>query len=90
MKVKVVLLGAIAALALSTSVSAQYGYDSDCEDARNSAESAAGELSSYARRLEQCADNQDFSDDCYAEFLRVKSAYDDYESAVSDVSSYCE
>ena len=90
MKAKVIFVGGAMAFAVSTIAYAQYGYNTECEDARSSAESAASDLSSYARRLAQCADNQDFSDDCYTEFRRVKSAHGDYESAVSEVSSYCE
>jgi hypothetical protein len=90
MNTKMFLAVAVLALAVSSSASAQYGYSSDCEDARNDAESAASDLAGYARRLQQCAENEDFSDDCYTEFRRVKSAYDSYESTVSEVSSDCE
>jgi len=83
-------MAVLAALFLSTSASAQYGAESsDCTDARDNAESAASDLGGYARRLQQCAESEDFGDDCSTEFRRVKSAYSDYESAVSDVSSYC-
>ena len=61
----------------------------DCTDARERAESAASELADYARRLKNCAESGDISDDCSSEFRRVRSAQDDYESAVSDVSSNC-
>ena len=80
---------ALAALATSASASAQYDYDSACADSKNNAESAASDLASYARRLQQCAENEDFTDDCYTEFRRVKSAYEEYESSVSSVSSDC-
>jgi hypothetical protein len=68
---------------------AESGRSSDCRDARSRAESAASELAGYARRLQRCAEGQDFTDDCSSEFRRVKNAYSDYESAVSEVSSYC-
>jgi hypothetical protein len=68
---------------------AESGRSSDCRDARSRAESAASDLAGYARRLQRCAEGQDFTDDCSSEFRRVRSAYDDYESAVSEVSSYC-
>ena len=61
----------------------------ECTDALDRAESAASELADYARRLRNCAEAQDYSDDCSAEFRRVRNAHSDYESAVSDVSSYC-
>ena len=90
MTTKKLLVAAFLATAVSASASAQYGYGSGCEDARNDAESAASDLAGYARRLQQCAESVNFSDDCYTEFRRVKSAYDTYESALSDVSSDCE
>lgn len=77
------------ALASSTSVSAQYDDSSECHDAKSNAESSASDLSRYSRRLQQCAESGDYSDDCSSEFRRVQSAYGDYESAASDVSSYC-
>lgn len=90
MRITLWIVVAVAALATSASASAQYSGNSDCEYAKGSAESAASELASYARRLEQCAENEDFSDDCDLEFRRVKSSYEDYESAVSDISSDCD
>lgn len=62
----------------------------ECREAREEAESAAVELETAARRLANCAGTHDFSDDCYSEFRRVKSAYDDYESAVSRVCAECD
>lgn len=91
MKVKVVLVIVIAALLLSSAALAQYGYGrSDCSNAQDRATSAASDLSGYARRLQRCADSGDFTDDCSAEFRRVKYAHGDYESALSDVSMYCD
>ena len=84
------LLLAIVALALSASASAQYAYDSECEDARDDAESSASDLAYASRQLQHCAEDEDFSDDCSSEFYRVRSAHSDYESDVSDVSSYCD
>jgi hypothetical protein len=65
------------------------GDSEECIDAKERAESAASELADYARRLKNCAESGDTSDDCNSEFRRVKSAQYDYESAVSDVSSNC-
>jgi len=62
---------------------------SECRDAIGRAESAASELADYARRLRNCAEAQDYSDDCDTEFRRTRSAHDDYESAVSSFQSYC-
>lgn len=63
---------------------------SECRDARERARSAAEDLASRAGRLKSCAENTDYSDDCSSEFRRVKSAFSDYESAVSEVSSDCD
>ncbi|MFZ3185959.1 MAG: hypothetical protein WA173_17670 [Pseudomonas sp.] len=80
----------IASYAVFSFTSMQYGYASECEDATDTAESAASDLADYSRKLQQCAESEDYSDDCDYEFRRVKSAFDDYESSVSDVSNYCE
>ena len=90
MRLVIISIAAFCILAISSSASADYRYQSDCEDARSNAESAASDLASYSRRLQRCADNGDFSDDCSSEFRRVRSAHGDYESAVSEVSSYCD
>lgn len=61
----------------------------DCQDALSGAESSASELADYARRLRNCAESQNYNDDCSTEFRRVRNSYSDYESAVSSVGSYC-
>lgn len=68
-----------------------YGSDKspECRDALSRAESAASDLANYSRRLRNCAESQDFADDCSTEFRRVWNAHSDYEDAVSSVSSYC-
>lgn len=64
--------------------------DSDeCAESQRRAEQAASELADYARRLRNCAEGNDFSNDCSTEFRRVRGAQDDYESAVSSVASNC-
>jgi len=62
---------------------------SECRNAKNQAESAASDLANYARRLRNCAEAQDYSDDCSSEFSRARSAHSDYEDAVSSVGNYC-
>ena len=62
----------------------------ECRDALDRAGSAASELADYALRLRNCAEAQDFTDDCETEFRRVRNAHSDYEDAVSAVSSYCQ
>ena len=70
--------------------SSMRGASSECHDARRQAQSAASELASYSRRLQNCAESGDLSDDCSSEFRRVRNSYQDYESAVSSYSSECE
>lgn len=65
------------------------GKSAECRDSLSRAESAASELADYSRKLRNCAEAQDFSEDCSTEFRRVKNAYGDYEDAVSSVSSNC-
>lgn len=62
----------------------------ECQQAKSDAEDAASGLASAASRLESCAENEDFSDDCSTELRRVRSAHSDYESATSNVQSYCD
>jgi hypothetical protein len=65
------------------------GKSSACRDAQERAESAASELADRAKRLRNCAESQDYNDDCSSEFRRAKSAHSDYEDAVSSVQSEC-
>lgn len=66
------------------------GCSEECRDAKDQAESYRDDLESYTKRLYNCVEGNDLTDDCYSEFRRVKSAHSDFESAVSDVSSYCD
>ena len=63
--------------------------DDYCEDAWSNANSAADDVVSNARRLIKCVTSSDHSDDCYSKARRVRSSHGDYESAVSEVQSYC-
>jgi hypothetical protein len=65
------------------------GKSSECRDARERAASAASDLATYSRRLQSCAESEDYSDDCSSEFGRVRSTHSDYEDAVSEVNSEC-
>lgn len=66
------------------------GKSPECRAALSEAQDAASELADSARQLASCADSEDFEDDCSSEMSRVSSAHDDYETAVSDVESYCQ
>ena len=65
------------------------GKSSECRDAQEQAESAASELADRSKKFRNCAESQDYSEDCSSEFRRVRNAHSDYESAVSSVRSEC-
>ena len=65
------------------------GKSRECRDALARAEEAGSELASSARRLANCAESEDYEDDCSSEFSSARSDHDDYEDAVSDVQSHC-
>ncbi|MBI2380478.1 MAG: hypothetical protein HYV16_06970 [Gammaproteobacteria bacterium] len=90
MRSLILRLSALTALLLFTNASAQYdGAAEECENAKEQAGSAASDLANYARRLQICAESEDFFDDCSTEFHRVKNAQGDYEMAVLAVMAYC-
>ena len=62
----------------------------ECKDAWDQANSAADDVASAAKRLIRCVEGSDHNDDCYSEARRVRSYHQDYESAVSEVQSYCD
>lgn len=69
-----------------------YAESEDCIDAKDNAESVLSDLEYKIKRLHRCVQYQygEHTDDCYSEFRKVKSLHSDYESSVSDVSSYCD
>jgi hypothetical protein len=62
----------------------------DCKHARNDAESAANELEYDAQKLANCASRKDLDNNCESEFRKTKNAFEEYNSAVSDVDSECD
>jgi hypothetical protein len=66
------------------------GCSRECRDAKEDAESHRSELEGYVKRLYRCVEDNDLKNDCSSEFRRVKSAYSDFESAVSNVGSNCD
>ncbi|QSP95506.1 hypothetical protein LPB19_03555 [Marinobacter salinisoli] len=80
----------VIAIHTSLSRSSCDGCSDECRDAKEQAESYRSDLETYAKRLYRCVEGNDLTDDCYSEFRRVKSYHSDFESAVSDVSSYCD
>lgn len=63
---------------------------SACKSAWDRARSAADDVASEAGRLKNCVESGDLRDECYSAFSGVKNAHSDYESAVSEVNSYCQ
>jgi tetratricopeptide (TPR) repeat protein len=61
-----------------------------CREAIDRYNSAINDISSYVRRYANCVSNSRGRDNCYSEFRRLKSAQDDFESAVSNYRSDCE
>lgn len=63
---------------------------SDCENAVERYNSAINEVSYALRRYANCVSGSQGQDDCSSEFRRLKNAQYDFESAVSEMQSYCE
>jgi hypothetical protein len=61
-----------------------------CSDAIDRYNSAVNDISSYLRRYTDCVSSSQGRDDCSTEFRRLRSAQDDFESAVSAYQSECE
>ena len=61
-----------------------------CKDAIDQYNSARSDIADTLRRYASCAANSDGHDDCSSEFRRLKSAQDDFESAVSEYESECQ
>ena len=62
----------------------------DCDSAIESYNSSISDISSYLKRYTRCLSSSDGQDDCSSEFRRLRNAHRDFESAVSDVQSYCD
>lgn len=80
----------VVAIHSSLSRSSCDGCSDECRNAKEQAESYRSDLETYTKRLYRCLEGNDLTDDCYSEFRRVKSYHSDFESAVSEVSSYCD
>jgi len=63
--------------------------NADCSSAISSYNSALSDIESYLRRYTRCLSSSNGADDCSSEFRRLRSAQDDFESAVSDYQAYC-
>lgn len=66
------------------------GDSTECSEAKETAKSKSEDLEDSSKKLSACADQDDHRDDCSSEFSRVKSAYSDYEEAVSRLRDACD
>jgi hypothetical protein len=64
-------------------------FADDCEDAVNRYNSTLSEMDSTIRRLASCISASRARDDCSSQFRQLRSAHDDFESAVSRYRRDC-
>jgi len=76
--------------AIGLLIAANASWASECNDAVDAYNSATQDISSYLRRYANCVADSRGSDDCSAEFRRLRSSQDDFESAVGDYQSNCD
>lgn len=76
-------------IAAASLLAAPVQAQSQCEAARERYNSALDDIAYKLKRYTSCLSGSGGSDDCSTEFRRLKYAQDEFESAVSDVSSYC-
>ena len=69
--------------------SAPIKASSECSNAINSYNSAVDDIAYRMKGYGRCVADSQGTDDCSIEFRRLKSAQDDFESAVSEHQSYC-
>jgi hypothetical protein len=62
----------------------------ECQEAVEKYRSAASDVKEALRTYARCLSDTDGHDDCSTEFTRLRSAQDDFESAVSDYESDCQ
>ena len=61
----------------------------ECREAIDRYNSAISDVSTALRRYASCVSDSRGHDDCSIEFHHLRSAQDDFESAVSDYQSEC-
>jgi len=80
----------VAALASVLLFGASATADPDsCRDAIDQLKSAKSDVMDRIRSFASCVSSSDGRDDCSIEFSGLRSAEDDFESAVSDYESEC-
>jgi len=66
------------------------GNQEECQELKEEAKEYREDLMKYTKRLYECLNNSNYTDDCYSEFRKVKSLHSDFESSISDISSECD
>jgi hypothetical protein len=61
----------------------------ECNDAVDNYNSALSDVGDTLKRYANCVSDSQGHDDCSIEFSQLKSAQDDFESAVSEYESEC-
>lgn len=64
-------------------------FATDCKSAVDGYRSVLDDIDTYLKRYVSCISGSRGKDDCFSEFSRLKSAQDDFESVVRDLSIYC-
>jgi hypothetical protein len=88
MKTRTKTIGASIVI-LAISAFAANADPAECRQAIHEYNSAMAEVSDALRHYAGCISDSQGHDDCSTEFSSLKSAQDDFESAVSDYESEC-
>ena len=89
MRSRQVIASAIVFLALLTTMSMASADPEACQGALNQLRSARSDVADALRRYVSCLNSSDGHDDCSSEFGSLRSAQDDFESAVSYYEGEC-
>jgi hypothetical protein len=84
---------AVLILPIALLISSGTGTKADPEQCRSAIDqynSAKRDVADELRRYANCIRDSDGHDDCSSEFSRLRSAQDDFESAVSEYESNCQ
>jgi hypothetical protein len=90
MRTQRIFLTIVCGVAFSTT--AMIGTKADpeeCREAISQYNSAKSDIADALKRYASCVSDSDGHDDCSSEFSTLRSAQDDFESAVSDYESNC-
>lgn len=77
----------IAALAIGPAANADVD---DCNREIDGYNNTVNEIASYLRRYANCVSGSRGQDDCSTEFRRLRNAQMDFESAVSNIRTWCD